>query len=167
MPVSCLTEGVLSHLIRPKHWIVAAAAASGLMLAAGGATAYAASNAASPRPAATPSATPTAKPGAKAGAARRDLLSRADHATLEIRESGKWVTVNVDRGNVTAASTSSITLSRPDGQSVTLQLSSTTKYRGKQATSASALKTGVRAVVASQNGAAISVTEGAKPLPGH
>jgi hypothetical protein len=163
MPGQWLTGQVVSDLIRPKHWIAAASVAGALVLAAGGATAYAASNASSPHAAATPSATPKATP--KPAAARRSLLSRADHATLEIRQGGTWVTVDLDRGNVTAASGSSITLSRPDGQSVTLQLSSSTKFRGKVATSASALKTGVRAVVISENGAARSVTEGAKPLP--
>jgi hypothetical protein len=152
---------VVSSFLRPKHWIAAAAVAGGLLLAAGGATVYAASDPPSALPTATPSAAPTAKPAA----GHRGLLSRADHATVEIRQGGKWVTVDVDRGNVTAASTSSITLSRPDGQSVTLQISSSTKFRGKEATSAPALKTGVRAVVISENGSAISVTEGARPLP--
>lgn len=158
---SWFTGPVVSDLIRPKHWIVAAAVAGGMLVSSCGATVFAASTA-SPTPA------PTAAPTAKSGTPGRSLLSRADHATVEIKKGGKWVTVDVDRGNVTAASTSSITLSRPDGQSVTLQLSSSTKFRGKEATSASALKTGVRAVVVSQNGAATSVTEGAKPLPpGH
>ena len=169
MPASCFTCRVVTDLIRPKHWIVAAAVASGLMLAAGGATVYAASNSNLPHPDSTPTAAPTAKPTAKPGAGHRGgLLSRADHATVEVERGGKWVTLNLDRGNVTAASTSSITLSRPDGQSVTVQLSSSTKFGGKEATSASALKTGVGAVVISENGTAISVREGAKPLPaGH
>lgn len=131
------------------------------MLAAGGATVYAASDPPGSLPATTPSAAPSAKPAA----AHRGLLSRTDHASLEVRKGGKWVTVDVDRGNVTAASTSSITLNRPDGQSVTLQISSSTKFRGKEASSASALKSGVRAMVISENGTAISITEGAKPLP--
>ncbi len=148
----------MNSLIRPKH-LIAAAMAGGFMLAAGGATAYAASN-----PPSSPATTPSAAPTAKAGA-HRGLLPRTDHASLEVRQGGKWVTVDVDRGNVTAASTGSITLSRPDGQSVTLQISSSTKFRGKEATSAGALKTGVRAVVISENGTATSITEGAKPLP--
>lgn len=164
MPAPCFTGRVVRELIRPKHWIAAGAVAGGLMLAAGGATVYAASNSSSPRPATTPSAAPTAKPAA----ARRSLLSRADHATIEVRQGGKWVTLDLDRGNVTAASASSITLNRPDGQSVTFQLSSSTKYRGQEATSASALKTNVSAVVVSENGTATSVREGTKPLPaGH
>lgn len=168
MPGSCFTCRVVTDLIRPKHWIAAAAVASGLMLAAGGATVYAASNSSLPLPATTPTAAPTAKPTAKPGTARHNLLSRTDHATVEVQKGGKWVTLDLDRGNVTAASTSSITLSRPDGQSVTFQLSSSTKFGGKEATSASALKTGVRAAVISENGSAISVREGAKPLPaGH
>lgn len=155
---------MVSDLFRPRHPIAAAvAAAGGLLLAAGGVTVYAASSPSMPRPATTPSAAPSATPGT----ARRSLLGRSDHATLEIRQGGGWVTVDLDRGNVTAASTSSITLSRPDGQSVTFQLSPATKFGGKEATSASALKTGVRAVVVSENGTARSVREGAKPLPAH
>jgi hypothetical protein len=141
--------------------MAAAAVAGGLVLAAGGATVYAASN---PTPA-VPAATPSAAPTAKAAAGHRGLLARTDHATLEVRQDGKWVTVDVDRGNVTSASTTSITLMRPDGQSVTVHISSSTKFRGKEATSAAALKTGVRAMVVSESGTATSVTEGAKPLP--
>jgi hypothetical protein len=124
--------------------------------------------AASSPPPSSPATTPSAAPTAKAGAARRGLLARTDHASLEVLQGGKWVTVDMDRGNVTSASTSSITLNRPDGQSVTLQISSSTKFRGKEATSAGELKTGVRAMVISENGTATSITEGAKPLPtGH
>jgi len=161
MVASCFT-GRVTRFFRTKRWIAAAVVAGGMLVAAGGATVYAASDppAASPTPATTPSAHP------KPAAARRTLLSRADHATLEIRSHGKWVTVDLDRGNVTAASTSSITLSRPDGQSVTLQIASSTKFRGTEATSAAALKTGVRAQVLSENGTAISIREGARPLAG-
>lgn len=131
------------------------------MLSSCGATVFAASST-------SPSPAPTTGVKAKSGAQRHDLLSQADHATLEIKKNGKWVTVNVDRGNVTAASASSITLSRPDGQSVTIQLLTSTKFGGKEATSASALKTGVRATVVSEDGTALTVTEGTKPLPaGH
>lgn len=173
MLARCFTGRVVRAIIRPKHWVAAGAVAGGLMLAAGGATVYAASSSISPHPAAASSAvptsvTPSATPKAKPGAARRTLLSGADHATVEIRRDGKWVTVDLDRGNVTAASTSSLTLDRPDGQSVTFRLTSSTKFRGKEATSAPALKTGVRAVVISENGTATTVREGTKPLPaGH
>ena len=160
MPVSCFT-GLVIRIFRSKRWIAAAAVAGGMLVAAGGATVYAASD---PPAAPTPAATPSAHP--KPAAAHRTLLSRVDHATLEIRSHGKWVTVDLDRGNVTAASSSSITLSRPDGQSVTLEISSSTKFRGTEATSAGALKTGVRAQVLSENGTAISIREGARPLAG-
>lgn len=160
MPASCFTDRVVSELIRPKHWIAASAVAGAVMLSSCGATVFAASST-------SPSPAPTATAKAKAGAKGGGLLSRADHATLETKRNGKWVTVDMDRGNVTAATASSITLNRPDGQSVTLQLLSSTKFGGKEATSASALKTGVRAVVISENGSAISVREGTKPLPAH
>lgn len=150
-----------------KHHVLAGALLGGAILAGGGAAAYAASTSStptSPPPASTSSSSPSSSTAGPTKA-HRSLLTRADHATLEIRKKGKWVTVTVDRGNVTAASATSITLARPDGQNVTLALTSSTKFRGKEAGSAAALKTGVRAQVTSMNGSAIAVTEGTKPLP--
>lgn len=60
----------------------------------------------------------------------RSLLQRADHATVEVRVKGRWVTYTLDRGRVTAVSPTSITLSRPDGQSVTDAIGPSTKYEG-------------------------------------
>ncbi len=150
-----------------KRRVLAGALLGGAILAGGGAAAYAASTSStptSPPPASTSSSSPSSSTAGPTKA-HRSLLTRADHATLEIRKKGKWVTVTVDRGNVTAASATSITLARPDGQNVTLALTSSTKFRGKEAGSAAALKTGVRAQVTSMNGSAIAVTEGTKPLP--
>jgi hypothetical protein len=148
----------MRNLLRANRLIAAGAVAGAMAVATTGIVAHAASNASSPSP------SPTASPAAHARAKHRGLISRIDHATIEIRKDGKWVTENLDRGNVTAASSSSITLARPDGQSVTFDLSSSTKFRGKEATSASGLKTGVRALVVSENGAATLVVEGTKPL---
>ncbi len=143
-----------------KRRVAAAAIVGGVLVTGGGAAAYAASTS-SPSPAATSSSSASAVAHSK----HRSLLARADHATLQVRRNGQWVTITVDRGNVTAASATSLMLARPDGQSVTFALSPTTKYRGKQATSAAALKTGLRAQVTSMNGTAIAVIEGSKPLP--
>lgn len=148
----------MTNLSRAGRLIAAGAAAGAMVAAATGVTAGAA-----PLPS-SPSPTPTATPGAHSAAKHRGLLSRTDHATIEVRKNGKWVTETVDRGNVTAASGSSITLARPDGQSVTIAISSSTKFHGKEATSAAALKTGVRARVVSENGTATSIVEGTKPL---
>jgi hypothetical protein len=141
-----------------KRRLVAVTIVGGAVVGGGGTAAYAASTSSSTSP-------PATAPGQSAQVKHRSLLERADHATLEVLQKGQWVTISVDRGNVTAAGSSSITLARRDGQSVTLSLAPTTKYRGTQATSAAELKTGVRADVTSMNGTALSVTEGVTPLP--
>ncbi|HWE55230.1 MAG TPA: hypothetical protein VG435_06930 [Acidimicrobiales bacterium] len=107
--------------------------------------------AASTNPTATPSATKPAKHRA------RGLLERADHANAEIKVKGQWVTYTLDRGTVTAVSPSSITLSRPDGQSVTDSISAQTKFKG--VASASAVRVGQPAQIVSDNGAALRVRQ--------
>jgi hypothetical protein len=149
----------MNFLQTTKRRVVAAAIVGGVVVAGAGTAAYGAST---PTPSSTSPGAPAAAPPAHLK--HRSLLERADHATLEVRQKGQWVTITVDRGNVTALTSASITLARPDGQSVTLALGPTTKYRGKEATSAAALKTGLRAEVTSMNGTALSVAEGAKPL---
>ncbi len=102
--------------------------ALGLVAALGiGGTAYAAtgsSSQSSTSPAPSQSASLAAHPHL------RSLLRRADHATVELKVKGQWVTYAIDRGTVTAVSPSSITLARPDGQSVTEAITSATKFRG-------------------------------------
>ena len=162
----------MNLLTNSKRRVAAAVIVGGTLVAGGGAAAYAASastgstSAGSPSTGSTSTGSTSTAPGA-ARAEHRSVLKRADHASLEVRKQGRWVTINVDRGNVTVASTTSITLARPDGQSVTIALAPSTKYGGKEATSAAALKTGVRARVTSINGTALRVTEGSKPLPTH
>jgi len=104
-------------------------AALGLAAAVGaGGTAYAATSTGS-----TPPAQPAA-PAAHARAAhpkaRRTLLGRADYATFEVKMRGRWVTLELDRGKVTAVSPSSITLLRPDGHSVTEAITAHTRFAG-------------------------------------
>ena len=80
----------------------------------------------------------------------RGLLRRADHGTFEVKnKAGQWVTYTFDRGKVTAASGQSITLARPDGQSVTLTITPETKFRG--VASAADIKTGKGAIVVSDS----------------
>jgi hypothetical protein len=143
-----------------RRRIAVAAVVGSTLLVGGGTVAFAASN---PSPSPSASSTPSTAPVKHS--TRRTLLDRADHATLEVRRHRQWVSITVDRGNVTALSATSITLRRPDGQSVTIALAPTTRYRGKEASSATALKTGVRAQVISMHGIAIAVTEGSRPLP--
>lgn len=103
-------------------------AALGLAAAVGaGGTAYAATSSGSAPPGSTPPK--TAGPAAHARA-RRNLLERADYATVEVKVRGQWVTFELDRGKVTGVTPTSITLQRPDGQSVTEAITSKTKFRG-------------------------------------
>jgi len=159
--------------------IAAMAMFGAALVGGGGATAWAATAGSSATPAAlqstlasttsgptsttsgptTPPATSPALPG-KAGKAARSLLARADHGTLEVRKGTAWITVDFDRGTVTAASATSVTLHRPDGQSVTLAITPATKFRG--VTSASQLTTGRHAIAISQAGNALHITERAK-----
>jgi hypothetical protein len=85
------------------------------------------------------------------------LLRRTDHATFEAKVKGQWVTYTLDRGNVTAVSPTSITLARPDGQSVTETITSATKYRG--VTSESGIHVDHPAMVLSQGGTALGIRQ--------
>jgi hypothetical protein len=87
----------------------------------------------------------------------RKLLLRTDHASLEVKVKGTWETVTLDRGKVSAISSTSITLARPDGQNVTETIGSTTKFRG--VTSASAVVIGKGAIVISMSGSAVTVAQ--------
>lgn len=107
-----------------------------------------------------------AKKGGKKGGLALRILRRADHGTIELKVKGEngaaptWQTFTFDKGSVTAVSASQITLARPDGQSVTLQIGATTKFRG--VTSSTDVMTGKAALVISQNGTATQVLQ-AKP----
>lgn len=83
------------------------------------------------------------------------LLARTDHATVEVKRHGTWVTLELDRGKVTAASATSVTLARPDGTSVTIAITPSTKVRG--VSSAAALVIGHGARVVSLGGDALLV----------
>jgi hypothetical protein len=93
------------------------------------------------------------------------LIARTDHATAEVRIKGQWVTLGLDRGQVTAVSSSAITLMRPDGHPVTIKIDAATKYSGG-ATSATSVQTGRRATVISDDGTARRIVE-AKPGAHH
>jgi hypothetical protein len=79
------------------------------------------------------------------------LVRSGVHADVSlIRADGTTDAFAVDRGTVTAASSASLTLLRPDGKSVTLSLSSTTAARGT-------IAAGKHVLVFSRNGAAFRV----------
>lgn len=65
--------------------------------------------------------------GGRAGVLRR-LLARSDHASLQVKIKGTWQTVTLDRGTIKSISSTSITILRPDGVTVTAPLSSSTKF---------------------------------------
>lgn len=89
----------------------------------------------------------------------RTLLERADHATVEVKVKGQWVTYDIDRGKVSAVSPTSITVARPDGQSVTEKIDSSTKYLG--VSGESAIQTGKSAMVVSDQGTALRIRQAA------
>jgi hypothetical protein len=148
-----------------RHRIAAAVTAATLTLG-GGAAAVVAATAPASAGTVSPSAALAAatKPAATQGSVarhRRRLLARTDHAALELKVKGKWVTIDLDRGRVTSVSSTAISLARPDGQSVTLAIDSATKF-GHGAT-VTTLKTGVSATVTSENGTARRVVEALHP----
>jgi len=109
--------------------LAASAAASGIGLAATTLTASASGRAASTG---TKAKAPHA---AKAVKELNALLGRADYATVELKVKGSWVSYELDRGKVSSISSTSVTVARPDGQSATEAISSTTKFSGLSQTS--------------------------------
>jgi hypothetical protein len=67
-----------------------------------------------------------------------------------VRADGSTGSATLDRGQVTASSSTSLTVKRPDGNSVTLAVNATTRVRGK-------LVVGGKALVLSRNGTAVAV----------
>jgi hypothetical protein len=75
-------------------------------------------------------ATAPAADCAVTGKTLRALLRRTIHAQLIVRgKSGQWVTVDFDRGKITTISSSSITITRPDGVSVSAAITPSTSFR--------------------------------------
>ncbi len=122
---------------------------AGLIVAAGLATAgvaYAGSQPADPSVASTPAA---AAPAGAPKAARpgAGVLKGAIHGELLVLgEDGSTRTVTFDRGKVTALSEGSITIERPDGVSVSKNLTDATVFNG---TPRAELQSGAAVVVVS------------------
>jgi hypothetical protein len=145
---------------------LAGVAVAAAVLGGAGAVAWADSSTTTP-PATTPPATtaPAATTNAKPAKAHQaggfaGILHRADHGVIEvkIRDDGghaTWQTVTFDRGKVSTVTQDSITLARPDGQSVTLKLADSTRYHG--VTGWRDLKTQKGAIVISRDGTATQV----------
>lgn len=97
-----------------------------------------------------------ARHGRKGGGAH---LHHAIHGDLLVPNQARdgFENVTFDRGEVTAVSASSITVKRPDGQSVTKAIDANTKFRG--ANSASEVQTGKPAMVVSKGNTATQVAQ--------
>ena len=132
--------------------------AVGLAAAIGiGGAAYAATNSSPSHATAATAATSVSSQAAGGSGKAKGIYARSDHATLEVKQKGQWVTYDLDRGKVTAVSATSITLTRPDGQSVTEAIDANTKFKG--VTSAAAIQTGRPALVLSENGRAVRIRQ--------
>jgi hypothetical protein len=146
---------------------IAAAAVVGFVGLGAGAAAWATEGSSAAPAAATAPAGSTAAAGAKAGGKKGGvalrILKRADHGTIEIKVKGAtsatptWQTFTFDKGSVTTISATSITVARPDGQSTTLTIGATTKFRG--VTTWQAVLTGKPVLVISENGTATQVIQ--------
>ena len=81
------------------------------------------------------------------------------HATIDlIKADGSTDSITYDRGEITAKTSSSITLKRKDGKSVTLATDSSTKVREKRTLATLAdLQAGDRAMFFSRDGKAFLI----------
>ncbi len=133
----------------------AAAVTAAVVLGGAGAAAWATSGSSS-----APSLADTASTTTTTAAPRHPglgLLRRADHGDLEVRIGGQWQTVTFDRGRATSVSATSITVQRPDGQSVTLAITPATKFAGVSSWQQVRLQAPV--AVASRDGSALRVAQ--------
>jgi hypothetical protein len=98
---------------------------------------------------------PPAEPPATRDGAGRGLLGRAIHGDLLLAEPGGGTReVTIDRGRITSISEGSITLERPDGQSVSAGITPDTKFNG---TPRSELTTGSPVLLVHADGQAVRV----------
>lgn len=86
------------------------------------------------------------------------LASHILHGVVIVKDQGAWVTYTLDSGKVASASASSITLTRADGSSVTLSVTTATRWGAKGAAPVDFSRlTGRRVAVLSQNGVAARI----------
>jgi hypothetical protein len=142
-----------------KQKLAALGVAGAVILGAGGAVAWAQTGGDGGSPSTTAPAAAPSKPAGVPVKALRPLARRAVHGDVVVKaKDGSFVTVTFDRGTVTAASDTSVTLQRPDtNQPVTLTVDANTKVHG--VASASALQTGKQAVVISHAGTATQILQ--------
>ena len=112
----------------------------------------------------TPATTqPAQKQPRRRGQGANALLGRVVHGDLVVRNGTGFENVTLDRGTVTSASGQSVTVQRPDGQSVMKAVNADTKFRGVAA--ADQLQVGKPAVVESKGDTAVVVAQ-PKARPG-
>lgn len=89
---------------------------------------------------------------------RHGMLGGVVHGSIITKVNGAFVTYTVDAGQVTAASTSSLTLKRADGQQVTLAITANTVWGAHHAAPKDPSKlVGRRIIVFSQAGTAAQI----------
>jgi hypothetical protein len=141
-------------------WARPALVAAVVVALAGGGTAVALADTSTPAP---PPTTSAPAPAAKAHAkhqARRALAARAEHGEVTLRGKAGDRTVDVQRGVVTAASPTSVTVRSTDGFTQTYAFTPTSKVRKQKAKSqASAVAVNDRVgVVAAKGAQGLTVT---------
>lgn len=129
-------------------------------LAAGG-VAYATSPSAPATPSSSGSASAAAlsasSPAINGSGLRRPLrrlLRRGVHADIIVRTPSGYKTIQIDRGTLDSASSTSISLTRPDGPIVSAAVTSTTRFVG---IAESQLTKGDRVIVVQTGGDAVVV----------
>jgi hypothetical protein len=117
-------------------WARPALVAAVVVALAGGGTAVALADTSAPPPPPSSSApAPAAKPHAGARAKHRALARRAEHGEVVLHGKGGDRTVDVQRGVVSAASPTSVTVRSTDGFTATYAFTPTSRVRKQKAAS--------------------------------
>jgi hypothetical protein len=114
-------------------WARPALVAAVVVALAGGGTAVALADTSTPTPSPPSSSAPS--PAAKPHAKHRALASRAEHGEVVLHGKGGDRTVDVQRGVVTAASPTSVTVRSADGFTATYAFAPNSKVRKQKAAS--------------------------------
>jgi hypothetical protein len=121
----------IKDLLKSKLLPVTAGAVV-VAMAAGG-VAYASTPTTTATPTTTSKSAPASATAHKAGTVRADvvwLVRHTVHAQLVVHTAKGYTTIDVDRGKLTTASSSTVTIKRPDGPSVSATITSSTKFIG-------------------------------------
>jgi hypothetical protein len=149
-------------MITTKQKVVGAGVAVAALVSGSTAAVWAATTSSTPTAAPAATTATTTSPSSTSSTAipkrRLKVLERTIHGEFEIKDkAGQIVTLDADTGTLTAANATSVTVARADGKSVTIDVSSTTRY-GKGKTE-SDLQTGKDVLVVSRAGTAVAVLQ--------